>query len=295
MKEGLLSLVKTPGTYFFLAIYFGAVFVKQSNEGRVGFDALVSFVIFFGILPGLMFLIAKNAVRNVIDIKRKSQEFYVSMLYFTGWLLVFMLFGKHLLSIQFLSNGLGFWGLLVIVPLIYSFGQGYQWKDIGITKTEILQNLRISLFACLIVGGLLLFITPGGKFILSSSLSLSTLIFSFAISFGYALLFAAIFEEFFFRAILQTRFTQFFNSELKGILLASIVFGLYHLPFQFYHEGPANGDIVLSLANVLSEQMIAAPVFGILWARTNNLIAPVLLHACVNAISLMPQIVDQYF
>jgi membrane protease YdiL (CAAX protease family) len=294
LKEEILKLFKTPLSYIFAGIYFGAVIIQSHFTPIRGAEAVIAFVMFFCVLTIAMFLISKNTVKNQIVIKEKQRETQMVTIYFLCWLVIFLLFGKHILDNAYLSNGIGFWGLLVVIPFIYLSVKGYRLSDFGITKRHLSQNIKTALLACLLLGTILLFLTPGGKFILNTSEPIGVIIISFAVSFGYALLFAGFFEEFFFRGILQTRLTQYFNSDVKGILLASIIFGLYHLPFQYYNPGIANGNFIHALSNTLTEQMITAPIFGILWARTQNLIAPVMLHSLIDAISLMPRIVEKY-
>lgn len=295
MKEGIIKLIRTPLVYFFIGIYAAATLIQSNYKANVGVESIFTFILFFCVLTSVMFIISKKCIPNEIIIKDGKKEVYLAVGYFLLWLFIFMLLGNILLDSRILSVGIGFWGLLVILPLIYLFSKGYGFSDLGLTKKSFLKNLKITLLACLTVGGLMLLITPGGKFILSSSLPLGELLGSFAIAFGYSLVFAAFFEEFFFRAILQTRLTEYYKSGIKGILIASVLFGLYHLPFQYYHLGAANGDIVHSLSNVLTEQMITAPIFGILWFRTRSLMAPITLHALIDAFSLLPQMAEKYF
>ena len=294
MKATILKLLKTPLAYLFTGVYFVAVLVQSNYKAIRGAEPIAVFIIFFCILPAAIFLISKSAVKQQIVIVNKRQETLLVVFYFFGWLMLFMLLGNYLLSNNYLSNGFGFWGLLVVVPFIYLSKRGYRLSDFGIAKSKFSQNIRISFLACLLVGALLLLLTPGGKFIMQGTAPVNALVISFCISFGYAFLFAGFFEEFFFRGIVQTRLSQYFDSDIKGILLASMLFGIYHLPFQFYNEGMANGNLLYALSNTLTEQMIAAPIFGILWSRTHNLIAPVMLHSLIDAISLMPQIVEKY-
>jgi membrane protease YdiL (CAAX protease family) len=295
MKEIILKVIKTPLVYAFIVLYIGAAITQSNYKENVGVESLFTFILFFCVLTSIMFLITKNIDTNIIVIQGRKKEVLLSLGYILLWLVVFMVFGKYLLANKFLSVGIGFWGLLVVLPLLYLLKKGYGLSDFGLTKKHFLKNVKVSLLACVVVGGLLLLITPGGKFILSSSLSFEKLIISFVISFGYSLVFAAFFEEFFFRGILQTRLTQYFNSGIKGILITSIIFGLYHLPFQYYNVGAENADLVHSFSNVLKEHMISAPIFGILWYRTRSLMAPITLHALIDAISLLPQIADKYY
>ena len=50
-------------------------------------------------------------------------------------------------------------------------------------------------------------------------------------------------EEFFFRGVLQTRLTTSLKSKVWGVVVAAVLFGLYHLPYAYLHPGwPSHGD-----------------------------------------------------
>ena len=53
-------------------------------------------------------------------------------------------------------------------------------------------------------------------------------------------------EEFFFRGFLQTRLEVLTRSRVAAVLLASICFGLYHLPYAYFNPAwPSAGDIAV--------------------------------------------------
>ncbi|WP_407873318.1 CPBP family intramembrane glutamic endopeptidase [Paenibacillus melissococcoides] len=47
-------------------------------------------------------------------------------------------------------------------------------------------------------------------------------------------MFAGFHEEFFFRAILQTRISQALNSKISGLMNTTLLFSIYHLPFRLF-------------------------------------------------------------
>lgn len=109
----------------------------------------------------------------------------------------------------------------------------------------------------------------------------------FPISFVLALLLAGFTEEFFFRGILQSRLALV-TSELRGLVIASLLFGLVHAPHAYFlSTWPTHGDLVWSLASVMTEYAIMGVLLGVIWAKTHNLAAPVFVHAFVNAFVLM--------
>ncbi len=111
---------------------------------------------------------------------------------------------------------------------------------------------------------------------------------AFLVSFVLALLTAGFGEEFFFRGILQPRLAACLGSEWRGLLVAAFLFGLLHLPLYFFSPfEPTHGNLVWSVAGVITEPMLSGVLLGMVWARTRNLAAPVLLHTFVNALAMM--------
>jgi len=102
-------------------------------------------------------------------------------------------------------------------------------------------------------------------------------------------------EEFFFRALVQSRFGAWFKSEVSGIVLMSLAFGLAHAPgFIFRQAGGVEGlgpnpsalDAIAYSIVVLS---VSGILFGVTWARTKNLFALMLIHAAGD---LLPNFVN---
>ena len=92
-------------------------------------------------------------------------------------------------------------------------------------------------------------------------------------------------EEFFFRALLQTRLAAWFRSEVTGVALMALLFGLAHAPgFILRHAGleeaiGANPSPADSIAYAIVVLSVGGILFGIVWARTKNLFAVMIIHA----------------
>ncbi len=113
-------------------------------------------------------------------------------------------------------------------------------------------------------------------------------ILPFLVSFVLALLTVGFVEEFFFRGVLQSRLAICAGSEWRGLLVASLLFGLFHLPMYFFSPfEPTHGDFIWSLASVITEQAVTGMLLGVLWLRTHNLAAPILVHAFIDALAMM--------
>jgi uncharacterized protein len=92
-------------------------------------------------------------------------------------------------------------------------------------------------------------------------------------------------EEFFFRALVQSRLAAWFKSEVSGVVLMSLAFGLAHAPgFIFRKAGAveglgANPSALDATAYSIVVLAVSGILFGVMWARTKNLVALMLLHA----------------
>jgi membrane protease YdiL (CAAX protease family) len=92
-------------------------------------------------------------------------------------------------------------------------------------------------------------------------------------------------EEFFFRALVQSRLAAWFKSEVSGVVLMSLVFGSAHAPgFIFRQAGSveglgANPSALDAIAYSIVVLSVSGILFGVMWARTKNLFALMLIHA----------------
>jgi membrane protease YdiL (CAAX protease family) len=92
---------------------------------------------------------------------------------------------------------------------------------------------------------------------------------------------APIFEELFFRGLLQPLLSKSFGSAI-GILLTAILFGALHLPeySQVWQYGVAI--------------IIVGIVLGYVRARSGSLIPSTIMHGCFNAVSVVALVLSKY-
>lgn len=88
-------------------------------------------------------------------------------------------------------------------------------------------------------------------------------------------------EEFLFRNVVQKRLYAAF-SRTGAVVVASVIFALLHLPSYAMVEGSIAppGAIATSLAVIFG----GALIFGGLYARTDNLLVPIIAHATFNGV-----------
>ena len=103
-----------------------------------------------------------------------------------------------------------------------------------------------------------------------------------SISFVYNLLVAGFPEEVFFRGALLTRLSRLWGSEW-GVVLSTLVFGLWHFGLTMRNT---NGNILAAIALSIALQGMIGLWFAILFVRTRNLLAPVVVHTLWNVLGL---------
>ncbi|ELZ11131.1 hypothetical protein C479_07478 [Halovivax asiaticus JCM 14624] len=89
-------------------------------------------------------------------------------------------------------------------------------------------------------------------------------------------------EEFLFRNVVQKRLYASF-SRMGAVVVAALIFALLHIPsYAFAVDGSfaPPGAIATSLAVVFG----GAVIFGYLYAKSDNLLVPIIAHATFNAI-----------
>lgn len=95
-------------------------------------------------------------------------------------------------------------------------------------------------------------------------------------------------EEFFFRVLLQSRLSAAVRSELGGIVLMSLIFGLVHAPGLYLRtnvtqEGlAAHPSVLMAVGYSIVITSVAGFFLGVLWTRTRNFLVVVLVHAATD-------------
>lgn len=114
----------------------------------------------------------------------------------------------------------------------------------------------------------------------------------FPIAAGFGILTAGVTEEFFFRGFLQTRMEDLLRSRLAAVLLVSVLFGLYHVPYAYLSPNwPSAGDLAAAFRLGMVDGTLGGLILGgayVLWRR--NLVACIVLHGLIDAVPIMTMI-----
>ena len=107
-------------------------------------------------------------------------------------------------------------------------------------------------------------------------------------------------EEFFFRALLQSRLTAWLKSEVGAIVVMSLLFGLAHAPGLYFRAGRTlelvgtSPSWLMALGYSIVVTSVAGFFLGVLWARTQNLLLVMAVHAAGDLIPNLAPIVKAW-
>ena len=117
-------------------------------------------------------------------------------------------------------------------------------------------------------------------------------LYMFPLAASFGLLTAGFTEEFFFRGFLQTRVERLTGSAWIAVLVVTVAFGLYHVPFAYLNPNwPTAGDFPAALRLGMVEGGLGGVILGaayVLWKR--NLLACIVLHGMIDAVPIMTMI-----
>jgi membrane protease YdiL (CAAX protease family) len=159
----------------------------------------------------------------------------------------------------------------------------YRWRDLapsGFKPRHVIVMVAMSalFLAFQAVAG------RGLRDIKAAHVPANVLIFGMPIAFLWWTLEAGVVEEFFFRCLLQSRLAARLKSELGGIVVASLLFGLMHLPGLYLRTGitqeglPPHPPLWMAVGYSIVITSAAGFVFGVLWSRTRNFALIAVVH-----------------
>lgn len=155
-------------------------------------------------------------------------------------------------------------------------------RDLGYIIAAILLLFAVGVLLSLLI---FVFVLPEPPSTVFTDIELTNPI-NYLVFIPFALLVNGPVEEVLFRGIIQQSLSERY-SHVSAILLASVLFALFHLP-AFYAVLLTSNPPLVGIAVGLVVFTAAGIVFGSVYARTNNLTVPAVAHGVYNAlISLM--------
>jgi len=245
---------------YFLLIIFVVLLVPENRETKIGIPGLTTSLL------TILLLIAISGI---------TVSFFIGSFYMSNLIQFGVLFLIPLLVVLFSTKAnksdLGFsWGnrwnirWTIVVGLIYSM---LVWILVGSSSFfELNQIVQPQLWI--------------GFLPLAAAFAIFIITFAVAIP-----------EEYLFRSVLQPAMTVRFG-RISGILVSSLIFGLFHIPANFFlysmiYVGWSTPLIGAILMSFLFQAQIGL-VLGVSYEWTKSLVMPISLHALHDIIEMLP-------
>lgn len=291
-----------------------AILWRNPSFGR---EDAIGGIIIFGIgFPLLAWVTTLRAKPLTVAVRRSSGEMWLLLACLIG-VTLYLVWGTALSEMLVPPSWLAsprtkFFVVLmrklivfVVIPFVlFRTIFGYRWSDFGIQFAGLRALAGNHLLVVLVLSGLILlfqyFAGTGAAPIRRGEFHASQLVLGLPLCFAWLFVEAGLVEEFFFRALLQTRLAVWFKSEISGVALMSLLFGLAHAPgfilrraglAEAIGENPSPVDAVAYAIVVLS---VSGIFFGIVWARTRNLFAVMFIHAATDLLPNFKQFVSTW-
>ena len=184
--------------------------------------------------------------------------------------------------------------VFVVVPAAIMRAQfGYSLRELMPISART-RHLLVAVGMSLLLLAFQALLGRGLRDIARAHLPPSVLWYGIPLTFLWLALEAGVVEEFFFRALLQTRLSAVLRSELGAIVLMSVIFGLAHAPGLYLRTGltqeglPPHPSLLMAVGYSIVITSVAGSFLGVLWARTRNFAVVVVVHAMGD---LLPNVI----
>ena len=291
-----------------------AILWRHPNFGRE--EAIGGLIIFGIIFPLLAWVTTLRARPLELPERRSSGELWLllaCLVLVTLYLIWGSALSEALIPASWLASPLAKSFIVlarklivfVAIPfLLFRILFGYRWRDFGIQWAGLKAMAGKHLLVVLVLSAVILlfqyFMGTGAAPIRRGEFNASQLAIGLPLCFAWLFLEVGLVEEFFFRAVVQERLTAWFRSEVSGVALMCLFFGLAHAPGFILraagvHEAIGTTPSPLdSIAYAIVVLSLSGIFFGIVWARTKNLFAVMFIHAATDLLPNFKEFVQTW-
>ena len=192
--------------------------------------------------------------------------------------------------------------IFVLIPLLaLRIFWNMEWRELGFSQGNLPSQILSAAVLILLLGGFNLLVGGAAAPIRARQFNAKQLVLGFGLAFIWNTVETGLVEEFFFRAFLQTILVNYLDSPISGICATSLLFGLAHAPGIYLRKGDKSGPLgeQPSLLNSILYSILAlSPAgwfTGLLFWRTQSLVAPILVHAGVDAVASTAEFIKELF
>lgn len=270
--------IVTPISIFFAILYIVSFVFAQEEKIELFRLLLMTLII--------VIIACYRESSDIKDIKNYRRDIYIFGLYFIIYYIFIIINVKYSLIPTDYINFI----LLLFVPCFITRALGYEFIDLGFTTKNIKKTLILSIVSIVIITIFISTITFR-EYIIDNKISIMSGIVVYIIAFVMAFILVGIPEEFFFRVILQTRIEKLFNNAIDGVIISSIIFAIYHIPYRLLQNNSLTyGSLINTIFSVIAQQFLVGLFLGLVWRKTKNIYGIAIIHSCYNAYFFMTMI-----
>ena len=312
----LRAIFTNPWALLGLALFAASLAILWRNPAFGREEAIGGIIIFGLAFPLVAWATTLRARPLAVTVRRSSAEMWALAACLAG-VVLYLIWGaalsEALIPAEWIASPRAkFFVVLgrklmvfVIIPfLLFRLLFGYGWRDFGLQFAGLRAIAGNHLPVVLVLSALILvfqyFAGTAAAPIRRGEFHAGQLALGLPLCFTWLSLEAGLVEEFFFRALLQSRLAIWFKSEISGVALMSLLFGIAHAPgFILRRAGLAeaigeNPSVIDAVAYAIVVLSISGIFFGIVWARTRNLFALMFIHAATDLLPNLKQFVETW-
>lgn len=284
----------------YAAIYLTTLGIMIAKK-RIAFEEVFMLLLIIGVIfSSIAWVVSRSASPVFEDNPAQQNEPYM-LIGIIAWFVLYITYYREIPVTYFpegspgsaLQTGLEKLLFIIVIPLIiYRTAYNFRLKDWGfVVKAQDFFNRRtlIIFFTFFVI--ILLFqyaAGSGARPVREGLLSGRQLLIGLPFYFIWLLLTVGLVEEFFFRSLLQSRISVLLRSQIGGIVVSSLIFGLAHAPGIYLRGGGTLANLgpdpgfLLSVGYSILILSVAGWFLAIIWARTKNLWLVAGIHALVD-------------
>lgn len=302
----MLQLFKNKFILAYLLLYLLSLAFLVRAGHSVG-EGLLGLLILGVGFSALAWRLCKGAVPLPVNTEPTRNEM-LTVLACVVLVMLYLMLGAHGLN-QFLPAALtaslrGMYtftmvkklAVFVIIPyMALRYGFGYCWRDFGLSAQALRSHWKVIVGMSLAVLLLNYFLGSAAAPIRRGEFSARQLLIATPLCFVWLIFEVGLVEEFFFRAVLLERLAAWLRSDLSGVVVMALVFGLAHAP-GYVLRGAGAVEAVGAHPSIFEAAAYAIVIvsatgffFAVIWTRTKNLWALMLIHAATD---LLPQLAE---
>jgi len=302
MNNSVADILKNPFILGYLVLYIAFLALLHSLEAFSIVEPIFVFLVVGVVFSALAWWATKRVTPLSFSVKQPASE-CILLAFCLLIVTVYITWGLNTIEITIRSEPLKSVTILttklivfVLVPLLLFRGVWkYTSRDLVNISTGWRKHLRVALWMSLVLILFQVALGRGPSEIRQSGLPWWSLTLGIPFAYLWLILETGLVEEFFFRALIQSRLAALLKSETAGVVLMSVLFGLAHAPGMYLRTtktlevlGPSP-SLLMSVGYSIVVTSVAGFFLGVLWVRTKNLAILILVHAAGD---LVPNVVS---